>query len=123
MINNLFGANCIPPQVAAHTDWYTPQGLILWNNLNLKDAEFVWREPGLDIPRISAALKDPNQAVMIEVTRPNGTKHWMLAEAEDTTSASVFVCADPWSGQQKLSDYYGPISGAAFFKKRTPALP
>lgn len=123
MINNRFGANCTPDEVAAHTDWYTRQGLILWNKLHLKNAIFDWREYGLNLVRIKQYLSDPNKAVMIEVQLPHEKKHWMLVDYEDPKILEHFWCDDPWSGIQTISSHYGPVTGAAFFNKRILSLP
>lgn len=124
MINNKFGASCTPDQVAAHTDWYTLAGLVLWNKLQLKNAKFDWRQYGVDLQRIREYLADPNKAVMLEVRMPKGGSHWMVADMEllNTPRNDDFLCDDPWSGVQLKSDHYGPVIGSAFFSKRNPAL-
>ena len=123
MINNRFGANCTPLDVAKRDEWFTPDGLILWSKLDLKNAVFDSRDHSVNFSKIRAYLADPEKAVMVVVQLPKGGTHWMLVDAEEPAAQALFMCDDPWSGLQKLSDHYGPVIGAAFFTKRTPALP
>ncbi len=122
MINNAFGANCTPAQVAEHLDWFTPSGLILWNKLELKNAVFDFREYTFNLPHIKEVLLNPEKMIMVCVQLPRNQTHWMLVDFENTSDLDSFVCSDPWSGLQRNSDYYGPIIGAAYFSKRVPAL-
>ena len=82
-INNRFGANATPADVAAHKEWYTSAGLILWPKLDLKFAIFedMGRVYGFNEARVLEALNDPNnKAVGLEVNIPKAGKHWLKGD-------------------------------------------
>lgn len=119
MINNEFGAGCTPDQVAAHQNWYTAAGLILWNQLNLQHATFDLngRVYGINLARILDSIKDPNKAVGLEVQIPR-SKHWVLADSEAILGQPTFLTKDPWDGIECLNTKYGPVTGSVHFSKR-----
>ena len=119
MVNNDFGANCTPLDVAEHKDWFTPQGLILWYKLNLKFAVFQERVRSFKPQEISHALNDHNKRVMLELLLPRNTKHWVIAQAN--SGSSTYQIRDPWDGTLCSSTKYGPVVGYAIFNKRIPS--
>lgn len=117
-VNNRFGANCTPDQVAAHKDWYTATGLIMWNALDLQHAVFEWRYYGYNSAKVLEALNDPNnKAVLLEVNMPGAAKHWLKGEAIGNNN--VIYARDPIDGSMvDIAKKYGAITGSAHFKKR-----
>jgi hypothetical protein len=121
MINNTFGENCTPEDVAAHTNWFTPQGLILWNQLNLKAAVFNARM-GWNVQEVLSTVQDVEKMVMVQVQLPRNQTHWMLVDYLNSEDPNTFFCADPYSGKMVLSNHYGSEIGTAYFSKRIPIL-
>lgn len=123
MLNNKFGANCTPDQVAAHLDWYTPEGLILWDKLNLQKAktDVVCRERSPVLERIRDYIRLPREkGVLIEVSVPKG-KHWLLGDHLDIFG-NIFAI-DPWRGDIcDIGKRYGQITGSAHFSIRNPIV-
>ncbi len=122
MLNNRFGANCTPAQVAEHLDWFTNTGLVLWNKINLMTANFVWRDYGVDMGKITQYLADfDNKAVILQLEILHKdlppSFHWVLAE--EYLQNGVFRCADPWTDAFQQTSIYGPVIGAAYFSKRS----
>lgn len=117
-INNRFGANCTPADVAAHKDWYTIAGLILWDKLALQFATFEGREYGFNQARVLESLNDSNnKAVLIQVNIPRAGQHWLKGEAIGNNN--VIYARDPWDGSiVDVVHKYGVITGSAHFKKR-----
>lgn len=120
MINNQFGQNCTPADVAKHHEFYNQAGLILWNNIDMKGAvpQTNPRSYGFDKARILAALLDPiNQQVALEVQLSHGT-HWLRASGLNGDGA--ILADDPWFGDNcDIVKRYGAITGAGFFKKHS----
>lgn len=109
------GAPITPAQIAAHKDWYTPDGLILWNSLELPGGfKFKKRIYSRVDKVIQDALKDPNSFVILEV---NYGQHWVLALSKSWFGNSYKV-ADPWKGDtcDVLSRYHN-ITGCAVFSR------
>lgn len=117
-VNNRFGANCTPDQVAAHKNWYTATGLVLWSALELQHAIFEWRQYGYNAAKVLEALDDPNnKAVLLEVNMPGAAKHWL--KAEGLGDDGVIYARDPINGSiVDVKKKYGSITGSAHFKKR-----
>lgn len=119
-VNNEFGANCTPDQVAAHHEWYTPEGLVLWQNLKLKHAIFLTRGYGFNKSIIKEHIKNPDLAVILEVKLGAG-KHWL--KAESINFLGQIWAKDPLRGDEcDVVKRYGAITGYATFKRRTPPL-
>lgn len=121
MVNNDFGQNCTPDQVADHIEWYTRAGLILWPKLLLKGAVWTWREYGFNWDKIGKAVADPNQRVLIEVPMAHGS-HWLKATRLD--EMGHLLAYDPWFGDEcSVIARYKKIIGSSFFTRRDPVLP
>lgn len=112
MLSDYFGCYQQPDDIAAHIDWYTPEGLILWTKLNFSKMGFVWRFYKNNPQTINAAVKDPNLACMLEVEG----KHWVVVLSK-LPLLNVYRIADPWDGKVKLSTAYKTITGGAVFKR------
>lgn len=116
-LNNRFGANCNPADVASHTEWYTPAGLVLWDKLDLKYASFVpnGRIYGFNKAQIIAALMLPNEnGVLLEVAIPGALKHWLFGEGFGTDG--TIYARDPINGSiVDIVKKYGKITGSAHF--------
>lgn len=114
MLSDLFGQWLPPDAIASHVDWFTPQGLVLWTKLNVAGMKFVWRQYGRNDAKILAALKDPKQGVILQVS--HGT-HWVVA-VRKMWWKNDYVTVDPWTGRvgAAVGDYSN-ITGAAFFTK------
>ena len=119
LVNNKFGANCVPSDVAAHKDWYTDSGLLLWNQLSMQNAVFEpnGRVYSYNDVTVRSYIKSPEKAVILEVQLPKGGKHWLFGY-----SISIFgrvMCIDPWTGTVvDIIKKYGVPTGAAYFTKR-----
>lgn len=115
MVNNDFGENCTPAQVADHLDWYTPGGLVLWTKLALKKTSFVWRTYGFDQNDINKQVADPDKRVLLQVPLSHGS-HWLKATH---VLKGHLMADDPWFGDEcDVLRRYGKITGSALFKRR-----
>lgn len=114
MILSYFGDWRSPAAISTNANWFTKDGLVNW----LKIPFFAWREYGRNDVKILAALKDPKQAVILEVPLPKGGKHWLVAKRKALLS-NDYVCQDPWTGKEvNAVKTYGAIAGSAFFLKK-----
>lgn len=92
---------------------FTPQGLIIWQSADFAKFAFESRVRYRDNALISAALKDPKRAVILEVA---GHSHWVVATGWQPET-NCFKIADPWLGDHSNMKRYGDvINGMAFFK-------
>lgn len=114
MLTDYFGAWASPVSIASHKDWYTADGLILWNKLALSAMSFEKREYGWNDFAICQAMSDPDRAVILNV---NDGQHWVVA-LRKTIFSNDYVVLDPWTGKKALAfkDYHN-INGAAYFKR------
>lgn len=127
MISSYFDDYISPPALASDAHNYTHDGLVIWNNVSSKFSkmEFVGRVRGTTqslMPRILDSLKNPNEAVLLQVD--NGA-HWVVAYSTKFLTGRLTV-ADPLGG--KIVDVlatYGNITGAAYFQRRfgAPVIP
>jgi hypothetical protein len=113
MLTDAFGEIMWPDKIASRVDWYTKDGLILWNKLKL-NISFIQRLRKRDDTAIIASLKNPKTAVMLEVD--NGS-HWIVA-VRKLPFVNDYMCVDPWTGKMctSLGDYKN-ITGSAHFMK------
>lgn len=116
MLTDFFGCFQSPPQIAHNVYNYTKEGLIDWHHLNFEKMKFTMRirsTPGETV--INNALKDPNQAIMLEV---NNHSHWVLA-LRKTLIGKSWIVADPWDGTKcDVLKKYHNITGAAVFIRK-----
>ena len=114
MLLDYFGCFQTPPAIASHTDWFNDIGKVLWTKLRFDHMQFVWRGYTRDDGKIQAAIKDPNQAVLLSV---NGGTHWVVA-LRKTLWGNSYVVADPWTGGtcDVLSKYHS-IEGYALVQR------
>lgn len=103
-----------PDAIARHPEWYTPDGLIIWQKLAVPHAQFEKRIRFFAPTPIQQSLADPKRAVMLEV---NFGQHWILADRK-MWFRNDYVCADPWMGKScaAIGDYRN-ITGSAHFLK------
>lgn len=119
-VNNYFGANCTPDQVAAKKTWYTKDGLVLWSKLNLKHAIWLRRGYRFDRDIIKEHIKNPDLAVIIEVPLGVG-RHWLTGESVNWMGR--IMARDPLYGDIcDILKRYKSITGYSTFKRRTPPL-
>lgn len=110
MLSDYFHCYLTPLEIAEHTDWFTKDGLVLWNKLDFKNLTFVERTYGRNDAKIREALSDPKQAVIFEVDH----FHWLVGIKR---SGNDYIVVDPWDGKKKkLTSAYKLITGCAFFK-------
>lgn len=124
MISDDFGCYKSPPELAHNANNYTPDGLILWNNLNKTfegQMRFVWRgygakgkyTPVTDFSPILKALANPRQRVALEVDNGN---HWVKL-VRKTLLTRDWTIIDPYYGDEcEALARYGNITGYAIFE-------
>lgn len=94
---------------------FTKDGLIIWASCNFDNFIFAGRERGANWQNIKRAIKDPYQAVILEVA--NGS-HWVVATGW-TLWGNSFKIADPWIGDRAtMARYDDDITGAAYFQRK-----
>jgi hypothetical protein len=114
MLSDYFGDFNPPNVIAAHKDWYTPDGLVLWSHFQFQKFAFDRRYQGRNDDAIQACIKDPNRAVLLQVD--NG-QHWVVALSK-TIFGNDYVVADPWFGDKRTAcGTYKNITGFATFKR------
>jgi len=114
MLSDYFGDYKSPEELASNAHNYTRDGLVLWWNLKFDKMKFVKRSRSYNEAEVHAALKDPDQGVLLAV---NDDAHWVVAYSTRMFSGKLAV-ADPWTGKiEKASKFYN-ISGAAFFSRK-----
>ncbi len=123
-INNIFGANCTPPDVAAHKNFYDSNGImqnaVLATPEGLKNTVFD-AASAYDPARMDFYLADwQDKQVAVKVQLPrNGTHFMKLAQKN---SYGRYQCHDPYSGGVVDINHYGPVIGLRYFSKRVPPL-
>ena len=114
--NNKFGAECTPADVAAHVDWFTPEGLVLWPKLAMQFADFEWRAYSFEAKKVKEYLLSRDKAILLEVKIPKAGKHWLFGEAIGNNDA--IYARDPWNGNIiNVFTKYGIITGVAYLHK------
>jgi len=115
-INNIFGANCTPDQVAAHKEFYTLDGQIINTKLDLQNTVFDW-SGAWDQSKVDEYLSDwQNKQMAVKIQLPRGQTHFMKIDQKNWLGR--YQCDDPWSGQKVDIEHYGPIIGVRYFSKR-----
>ena len=115
MLSEYFNGFVAPPNIAKNGAWFTPDGLILWGKLNFPTMKFEKRLYSRDDAAITAALKDPNKGVLLEVADKS---HWVLG-LRKTLFGKDYVVADPWFGDTcNVLIRYKNITGAAVFARK-----
>ena len=113
MLSDYFGCYKDPVQIQQFQK-YTPDGLVLWNTLNLPKMAFEIRRYGANHAAIQASLKHPDKAVLLEVNH----SHWVVALGKVPLVDAYFI-ADPWSGSKTTTyKYKNAISGSAHFVRK-----
>lgn len=114
MISDYFSCYIPPDEIASNVHNYIGD-LINWKALNFKNFKFEWRGYNRNDVKIKEALKDPNQAVLLNV---NNGSHWVLA-LRPTLVGNSFIVADPLGGQKvDVIKKYKTIDGAAYFLRK-----
>lgn len=111
MLSDYFKPFGTPDQIAAHRDWFTKDGLVIWSALNLKSMKFEKRLYGRNDVEIMNSLKDPNKAVILQVEN----YHWVVCLGKDLFGR--YRIADPWFGDKSTVNRYKIITGSAHFSK------
>lgn len=94
---------------------YTSGGFIIWGNIDLRCMKFEKRLQGRNDIEIQKSLKDPNKAVILQVSSGS---HWILA-VRKTLFGNDYVCIDPWTGARCTAlGTYRNITGSAHFVRR-----
>lgn len=116
MAVNAFGFKIRPDEIAAHKDWFTEDGRIIWPKLRFPNISFRWDEgnpsgdPNIDFKLVDFCLKHPDKAVLFEVDR----LHWVLGLWR--TYDGDILAADPWYGETKeIFKTYRQITSAVIF--------
>lgn len=113
MLSDYFGCYRNPGDLAKNAANYTPDGLVNWSKLKFQFFSFKERVFGEQKPRILAAMKDPAQAVILQV---DGF-HWVVGISK-ALLRDDWVIIDPWDGKKKnLKSSYKAVTGAAFFSR------
>jgi len=114
MLSDFFGKFQDPAKIAAHREFYTPDGLVQWPKLAIPGMKFVWRGTGRNDSYIREAINDKNGAIILQV---NFGQHWIVAVRKMWLS-NDYICIDPWTGKTcaAIGDYKN-ITGFAHFKK------
>jgi hypothetical protein len=114
MVSSYFNCYLPPDLIARHPNWYTLGGFIVWKNIQFQNMKFVWREYLRNDTRIKQALKDPKQAVLLEV---NYGQHWVVAVSKNLFG-NDYTVIDPWTGSRcnAVATYHN-ITGAAYFSR------
>jgi ABC-type bacteriocin/lantibiotic exporter with double-glycine peptidase domain len=114
MLASYFG-QILTPSAVENLLKFTPQGLIIWKSADFSKFRFENREHCQDNYNISAALKDPKRAVILEVSHHS---HWVVATGWQE-EGYCYKIADPWFGDHSNMVRYGNnITGAAYFVKK-----
>lgn len=125
MLSDYFKCYVSPSLLAHNAHNYNAKGEVLWNNLKFDKMQFLWRAYGVlgpghvspykDDKRILEALKDPKQAVLLQVD--NG-KHWVVA-LRKTLIGNDYLVADPYYATKNTArGTWHNITGAAYFKAK-----
>lgn len=117
MLTDYFQHFGTPAQIAEHKDWFTKDGLVKWDKLNLKAMTFEKRLYGRNDAEIEKSLKDPNKAVILQVEN----YHWVVCLGKDVFGR--YRIADPWFGDKASINRYKIITGSAHFNYRQPKYP
>jgi hypothetical protein len=114
MLSTYFGENLDPGSILSLLK-FTPGGLLIWKSADFAKFRFERRVYYRDNASISAALKDLNRAVILEVAQKS---HWVVATGWQPETY-CFKIADPWLGDHSNMKRYGDnITGMAFFTKK-----
>lgn len=112
MLSTYFGCPMMPDEIAAHGDWFTPQGLILWNKLVFPKFKFVYRYYTRDDMKIEEMIKGPLTACILEV---DNHSHWVVPQT--AIPMNDYRIADPWGGREaKAVATYKNITGFSTFE-------
>jgi len=98
-----------PGQIAAHKEYYTLDGLILWDRLRFGKFHFVERIRNFDPIKINSALANPKTAVLLNIWHGS---HWVVGLRGGVFGG--YVVADPWNGS-KITIKASDITGFATF--------
>jgi hypothetical protein len=114
MMSSYFGCFYTPEEISRKYEWYTSDGLIIWDKLFFPCVKFMIRDYRYSPELVKKAIKDPKQAVLLQV---NDGQHWVIGAKYNLFGRLMAV--DPWDG--KLCDVlskYRNITGAAYFKSK-----
>lgn len=114
MLSDFFGSFIAPKDLAKDESLYTYGGLIIWENLNIPNMQFVKRLRYRSDSEIQKSLNGLNTAVILEVDYGS---HWIVA-VRKTWWKLDYLCIDPWTGKMctAIGDYKN-ITGSAHFKR------
>lgn len=113
MLSDYFKCYEDPKKIASHSSYYTGDGLIIWANLKFKNFKFSLRGYGRHDDVIQKALKDPKQAVILEVNK----SHWVVVVRKNVFGR--LIAADPWTGKDcDVIKKYKSITGYALFVRK-----
>ncbi len=114
MLSDYFGSYIAPDEIASNVHNYVGD-LINWKALNFKNFKFEWRGYGRNDIKIKEALKDSNQAVLLNV---NNGSHWVVG-LRPTLIGNSFIVADPLGGLKvDVLKVYKNINGASYFCRK-----
>ena len=99
MLSDYFKCFQDPGEIAQKYVKYTLDGLIRWETLSLVHMNFQMRLPTRDDQAILQSIKDPRQAVILNV---NNGSHWVVA-IKKALFSNDYWCVDSWDGKVKLA--------------------
>jgi hypothetical protein len=115
MLSDYFKCYKSPLEIASVKKNYTLDGLILWPRLAFANMRWAYREYGRNDAEITAALKDPKRAVILQV---NDGQHWVVATSK-VPFFNDYWCADPIDGKnRRVLSRYKNITGASYFERK-----
>lgn len=108
-----------PAYLAGKKDLFLKDARIIWDKLNqyLENFEYVGRFYKFDYDRVVEALKDPDQAVIIEV---DNHEHWVAGNSYGRNQSGYFLkVMDPWFGElnDPLKTWHS-LDGFVLFRRK-----
>lgn len=116
MLSQFVGPVVLPNSLASHTDLFTKDGLIIWQNIQkyIPNLKFVSRLRYYNRGAVEDSLKTPGRFVILEVANRS---HWVLP-THKTFFGGDYVVADPWAGKAMTAfGDFKNITGSAHFIK------
>ena len=106
----------VTPENAVNTrNFYTKDGLILWNKLNWPNFKPLQRFYSQDDKLIEEALKNPDKHVILNVASGS---HWVLPTSK-TLWGNDYKIIDPWDGSIcNAKGRYKNINGGEIFVRK-----
>lgn len=112
------GHQCSPADIAGHNDWFDVRGDFILSKMDIPTLKYIKEEYGPVTANVKAALANPKQFVILEVSNPTLSKTHFLWAFKRTLFGDYEV-GDPWVGQERLASIWknsiGPVTKAIYF--------